>query len=100
MNDKISLGSKLSLGALNPLTKRVGAKAVEAQPEVSAKPAAKAAYQADALVRTAGPQAVSSAQDLVKAAELRLAKAYDPNPVVFAKNLAQSSLAELVSHVG
>ena len=79
--------------------KRVGAKAAEVPAEL-AKPAVKSAYKADALVRSTAAQTASSAHEVVKAAELRLAKAYDPNPVVFAKNLAQSSLAELVSHVG
>lgn len=95
----MQISSHLKLGALNPLTKRVGAKAADAAGEL-AKPAVQSAYKGDALVRSAAAQTASSAQEVVKTAELRLAKAYDPNPAVFAKNLAHSSLAELVSHIG
>lgn len=94
-----SIGSKLSLG-LNHLTKKVAAQPAEAKE--AAKGAVKAAKVAgDALVRSAGPvsKAGQAVGDLVEAAELRLANAYDKDPKKFALNLAKATLDEIASKI-
>lgn len=91
-------GNKLNLG-LNGLTKKVAG--TSETKEVKAKGAAAAGYASDALVRTGGAQSpASNVPDAARAAELRLAAAYHPDPAVFARNIARSSLEELVSQIG
>lgn len=41
----------------------------------------------------------TAAAEAVKAAEMRLANAYDANPVTFAKNLAQSALNDIAGAI-
>lgn len=94
-----SIGSKLALG-LNHLTKKVAAQPAEAQSAV--KNAVKAAKVAgDALVRSTAPadkvgQAVG---DVVEAAELRLAKAWNEDKVVFARNLAKLTIEDISNRI-
>lgn len=95
--DKSIIGNKLNAG-FNAL-KRVAAAPAEAK---EAK-AAGAKFAADAVafgtVQAPARQGGSIA-DANLAAELRLCKAYDPDPVKFSKNMVMASLEDIISNVG
>jgi hypothetical protein len=83
---------------LNGLSKRLGGADA---PKDAPKDAAKAAFQSDALVRTSSVSGAAPSAAAASAASLeRLASAYNPDPAVFARNLAEQALSEVVALVG
>lgn len=94
--DKSIIGNKLNAG-FNAL-KRVAAAPAEAK---EAKTAAKFSTDAVSLGQVQTPARVGGAiADAQLAAELRLAKAYDPDPVKFSQNMIRASLEDIVSNIG
>ncbi|MEB3284817.1 MAG: hypothetical protein VKN33_05980 [Candidatus Sericytochromatia bacterium] len=86
-------GSGVGLGGI---TKRVAPAAPQAP---ASKPSA--TFSGDALVRSGNATAPAASAAAMSAAAMdRLANAYDPDPAVFAANLAADSLREVVSLVG
>ena len=89
------ISNKFAAG-LTSVTKTVGA-----APAAPAAPTAKTTGMGtDSLVRTGSSSGTTPAADPRHTAEVSLANAYHPDPAVFARNLAQNSLNELVSSIG
>ncbi|MEB3328868.1 MAG: hypothetical protein VKQ33_06515 [Candidatus Sericytochromatia bacterium] len=83
---------------LNGLSKRLSG---NEGPKEATKEATRGAFQSDALVRSSTVSGAAPTAAAAAAASLeRLSSAYHPDPAVFARNLAEQALGEVVALVG